>query len=108
MLCVEMAADRVVMVIRLRSNAIGFGMRDHTSLLAWREAQSVSLAILAISQTYWKPYAQAVFNQVQRSSISVQTNISEGYSFTNTPSFHRHLRIAYGSAVETGDLLSLM
>jgi four helix bundle protein len=83
-------------------------MRDHTSLEAWREAEAVSLSILSLSRTHWKPYAQAVFNQVQRSSISVATNISEGYSFTNSPSFHRHLRIAYGSAVETGDLLNLL
>jgi four helix bundle protein len=83
-------------------------MRDHTSLEAWREAEEVSLSILALSRTHWKPFAQAVFNQVQRSSVSVQTNIAEGYSFTNSPSFRRHLRIAYGSAVETGDLLTLL
>ena len=83
-------------------------MRDHTSLEAWRQAEAVSLSVLELSRTHWKAYAQAVFNQVQRSSVSVQTNISEGYSFFNSPSFHRHLRIAYGSAMETGDLLNLL
>jgi four helix bundle protein len=83
-------------------------MRDHTSLEAWREALAVSISVLELSRNNWKPYAHAVFNQVQRSSVSVQTNIAEGYSFTNSPSFHRHLRIAYGSSVETGDLLLLL
>jgi len=35
----------------------------------------------------------------------VRLNIAEGYAFTNTPTFRRHLDTAYGSAVETGELL---
>jgi four helix bundle protein len=46
-----------------------------------------------------------VFGQVTRSSLSVRLNIAEGYAFTNTPTFRRHLDTAYGSAVETGELL---
>src|SRR5690242_3036568 len=41
----------------------------------------------------------------QRSSLSVQLNIAEGYSLPRR--FRSHLEIAYGSAVETGDLLEL-
>jgi four helix bundle protein len=37
----------------------------------------------------------------------VQLNIAEGYSFGICPTFVRHLGIAYGSAVETGELLQL-
>ena len=33
--------------------------------------------------------------------------LAEGYTFGDTPSFTRHLGIAYGSAVETGELLEL-
>jgi len=83
-------------------------MIDHTSLLAWQEAEAVSLGVLDIGKKYWKPYAQAVFDQLQRASVSVQTNIAEGYAYTNSPSFRNHLRIAYGSAIESGDLLVLL
>jgi four helix bundle protein len=55
----------------------------------------------------WKPYAAALFNQLQRASLSVQLNIAEGYTFGKSPTFTRHLGIAYGSAVETGELLQL-
>jgi four helix bundle protein len=41
-------------------------------------------------------------------SLSVQINIAEGYSFTNSPTFARHLAIAYGSSIETGELLELL
>ncbi len=83
-------------------------MRDHTSLIAWQEARAVSLAAIDLSREYWRPPAGHVFSQLLRSSLSVQLNIAEGYSFTQTPSFHRHLRIAYGSAVETADLLCML
>jgi len=37
----------------------------------------------------------------------VQLNIAEGYAYGESPSFTRHLAIAYGSAVETGELLEI-
>jgi four helix bundle protein len=60
-----------------------------------------------LSKSSWKPYAAALFSQLQRASLSVQLNIAEGYTFGNSPTFTRHLGIAYGSAVETGELLQL-
>ena len=35
-------------------------------------------------------------------------NIAEGYTFSESRTFTRHLGIAYGSAVETGEILSLL
>ena len=83
-------------------------MRDHTSLKAWQEAHKVTLAVVELARTAWKPYASALFFQLQRASLSAQLNISEGYTFGNSPTFTRHLGVAYGSAVETGELLSLL
>jgi four helix bundle protein len=83
-------------------------VRDHTSLKAWQEAHAVALSVLHLAQTGWKPYASALFSQLQRSSLSVQLNISEGYTYGDSPSFTRHLGVAYGSAVETAELLSTL
>lgn len=55
----------------------------------------------------WKPYTSAIFSQLQRASLSVQLNIAEGYAFGASSTYKRHLRIAYGSAVETGELLEI-
>ena len=82
-------------------------MRDHTSLRAWQEAHAISIAVIRLARSSWKPYASALFNQLQRASLSVQLNIAEGYTFGESPTFTRHLGIAYGSAVETGELLRL-
>ena len=81
-------------------------MRDHRSLEAWKEARSVSLSALDASREYWKPYAAALFGQFQRAALSVQLNIAEGYALGGQR-FVNHLRIAYGSAIETEELLEL-
>jgi four helix bundle protein len=60
-----------------------------------------------MARSCWKPYAAALFSQLQRASLSVQLNVSEGYTFGDSPTFTRYLGIAYGSAVETGELLQM-
>jgi four helix bundle protein len=82
-------------------------MRDHKSILAWQEANKVVEAVLDGCRTSWKPLAAAVFSQLQRASLSVQLNIAEGYALRTTRRFRNHLQVAYGSAVETGELLEL-
>ena len=80
-------------------------MRDHSSLLAWQEAKKVTSEVLDLSETRWTPPLGAIWGQLQRSSLSVQLNIAEGYALGTAPLFTKHIRIAYGSAVETGELL---
>jgi four helix bundle protein len=82
-------------------------VRDHRSLEAWQEARVVALGVIRLARDSWKPYTAALLSQLQRASLSVQLNIAEGYAYANSPSFTRHLAIAYGSAVETGQLLQI-
>ena len=83
-------------------------MRDHRSLKAWQEAHAVTLSVIGLARTTWKPYASALFYQLQKASLSAQLNISEGYTFGDSRTFTRHLGVAYGSAVETAELLRLL
>jgi four helix bundle protein len=83
-------------------------MRDHRTLRAWQEARAVAPGVSAAARDHWRPHASALFHQLQRASLSVQLNIAEGYAYGASPTFGRHLGIAYGSAVETGELLDLM
>ncbi len=82
-------------------------MRDHRSLEAWKEARQVTLTAIRFSRSHWKPYASAVFDQLQRAALSVQLNIAEGYALFSKKRMANHLTVAYGSAVETADLLTL-
>ncbi len=82
-------------------------MRDHKSLLAWQEAHAVILALFPAIRRIKYSYANPIFNQLQRAALSVQLNIAEGYALRTSKRFRNHLDIAYGSAVETAELLEL-
>jgi four helix bundle protein len=83
-------------------------MKSHRSLLAWQKAHELTHVVLRLSSKSWKPQCAAVFSQLQKSSLSIQLNIAEGYGFTASPTWRRHLRIAYGSAIESEDLLMVL
>ena len=82
-------------------------MRDHRTFRVWEHSHAVALEVIRLSRSSWKPYAAALFHQLQKSSLSVQLNIAEGYTYGNSPTFTKHLGIAHGSAIETGELLRL-
>lgn len=83
-------------------------MTPHRKLAAWQTARLVVRTVLRVSRRTWKPYLGAVFSQLQRSSLSVQLNIAEGYAYGPTRRCRNYLEIAYASAVETEDLLDLL
>ncbi len=82
-------------------------MRDHTTLLAWQRANAVVKQVFRACHDHWKPPAAALFSQLQRASLSVQLNIAEGHALNNKRQFRYHLNVAYGSAVEVAELLTL-
>jgi len=83
-------------------------VRDHTSLVAWQQANAVVHLAFRATRYHWKPWAATIFEQLQRSALSVQLNIAEGYGRKSSGPFRNHLEIAYGSAQETVDLLRLL
>ena len=83
-------------------------MPGHHDLEAWKAARAVSAGVLRMSRDSWKPHLTAVFSQLQRSSLSAQLNISEGYASGPGHRCRYLLEVAYGSAVETDDLLQLL
>jgi four helix bundle protein len=82
-------------------------VRDHRSLEAWQEANQVARGVIELSRVHWRPHGAAVIGQLQRASLSVQLNIAEGFAYGNSPTYTKFLGIAYGSAVETIELLEL-
>ena len=82
-------------------------MRDHRQLEAWKVSRAVALGVLSLARTQWRPWAAALFGQLQRASLSVPLNTAEGYAFGPSPTYRRHLGVAYGSCVETVELLEL-
>jgi four helix bundle protein len=83
-------------------------MRDHTSLKAWQSAREVAVASARLCRHYWKPWASAAYEQLQRASLSVQLNIAEGYALRSVGRTRQLWLTAYGSAVETVDCLVML
>ena len=66
----------------------------------------VLVLLPAIRQVKYS-YANPIFTQIQRAALSVQLNIAEGYALRTSKRFRNHVDIAYGSPVETAELLEL-
>jgi len=83
-------------------------VRDHRSLEAWRQANLIVHLVLDFQEKYWRPAARNVFDQLGRAALSIQLNIAEGHALRTPSRFRYHLEVAYGSAVETSELLEIL
>jgi four helix bundle protein len=83
-------------------------MRSHKGIKAWQLARDNALAIHQFIDMHWRPQQAAALDQLRRASLSVQLNIAEGYASGVGARCRFHLRIAYGSSVETTELLEFL
>jgi four helix bundle protein len=83
-------------------------MHTHKELIAWQRAHAVAIGAHRFAQQFWRPEYAAVFDQLRRASLSAQLNVAEAYASGRTPRCKLLLRVAYGSAVETTDLLEFL
>jgi four helix bundle protein len=83
-------------------------MLQHKSLEAWKSAHQVVGEIFDPDFKAPTPSSWAIYDQLRRAALSVQLNVAEGYAMRTPRAIKRFLVIAYGSAIETGDLLELI
>lgn len=74
-------------------------------LIAWQEARALVKMIYKLTSdgAFSKDFGMR--DQIQRASVSVMTNIAEGFDCESTAEFARFLGIARRSAVEVQSLL---
>lgn len=82
-------------------------MDSYRSLAAWQKSHTLCVEALRTLDMVYHPPAQAVFEQLRRAVVSVETNIVEGYALGSTPDFQEHLRVALGSAARADALLNI-
>ena len=75
-------------------------MRDWTKLEAFRIADELALAVLTAMKDMPKDQRYVLTNQIERSALSVASNIVEGSARQSEAEYLRFLDIAYGSACE--------
>jgi four helix bundle protein len=76
------------------------GQHDYKKLLVWNSAVELAVTIYSISSDFPKKEVYGLISQMQRSSVSISSNIAEGAGRNSNKSFAQFLSIAYGSACE--------
>lgn len=76
------------------------GIKSYRDLVAWQLA--VELSLLAYQLTHGFPDVErfGLTSQIRRASVSVASNVAEGYGRGTTSDYQRFLRMARGSLYE--------
>ena len=75
-------------------------MHSYQTLEAWKRAHKAVLLVFESTDQARHPRCFVLFDQLRRATLSVESNIVEGYALSTVPLCRRHLRIAFGSAAE--------
>jgi four helix bundle protein len=83
-------------------------LKNYQDLIVWQKSYNLCLEIYKLTKNFPKEEMYTLTNQLRRSSISIPSNIAEGYGRKSTQDYMRFLYIAYGSSceLETQILLS--
>ena len=75
-------------------------MNGYRDLSVWQRSFAVANQIMAICVDFPKEQRYILSTQIQRSAISVPSNIAEGYNRKSTKEYIQFLSIALGSLAE--------
>ena len=82
-------------------------MRDFRQLQVWEKAHQFTLKIYHMTEKFPKEELYGLISQLKRATISIPTNIAEGYGRSGQVERSHFLNIALGSACEAEYLLLL-
>jgi len=83
-------------------------LKNYKELKVWQRSYQLCLEIYRITKEFPKEERYGLTSQLRRATVSVPSNIAEGYGRKTTADYIRFLYIAYGSncEIETQILLS--
>lgn len=76
------------------------GIKSYRDLIAWQLAVELSLLAYQITQELPDAERFGLTSQIRRASVSVASNVAEGYGRGTTSDYQRFLRMARGSLYE--------
>ena len=82
-------------------------IKSHKDLIVYRKAYELALKTYKMTERFPKAEQYGLVQQMRRASISVPSNIAEGYRRKNRKEYIQFLNIAYGSAGELDTQASL-
>lgn len=75
-------------------------LRTYKDLIAWQRAYELCLMVYQLTNSFPKNEQYGLSSQIRRCSLSVPSNIAEGYTRHQTAEYIRFLYIAYASLAE--------
>lgn len=69
-------------------------------LIVWQKSMDLAKKIYLITLALPKHELYGISSQIQRSSVSIPSNIAEGYNRGSRKEYSYFLRLAYGSSAE--------
>lgn len=83
-------------------------MNSYQDLKVWKKGIEIAKAIYKLTNSLPKDEIFGLTNQIKRCSVSISSNIAEGYGRGTTQDYIRFLRIARGSLYELETQLQLI
>ncbi len=75
-------------------------LKSYKELIVWQKSIELVKSVYKITNGFPKSELYGLSSQIQRATISVPSNIAEGYSRKNLKEYIHFLYIAYGSSAE--------
>lgn len=75
-------------------------LNSHKELVVWQKSMDLALLIFDLTSKYPKSEIYGLISQMRRSSVSIPSNIAEGYGRRSKKEFVHFLTVSYGSTLE--------
>lgn len=75
-------------------------VNSYKDLIVWQKSVSLVEIIYKVTLGFPKEEVYGLTSQIRRASVSIPSNIAEGYGRKRENDYKRFYRIAYGSALE--------
>ena len=82
-------------------------MKSHKELVVWKFSYDLCLLVYQVTKKFPKEELFVLVSQMRRCSLSIPSNIAEGFTRRTTNDFRQFLYIAFGSATELETQLSI-
>jgi four helix bundle protein len=80
-------------------------VQQFEDLIAWQKARELTRAVFGVTQQGALARNFGFVDQIQRASISIMSNIAEGFERGSAAEFHQFLFVAKSSCAEVRSLL---
>jgi four helix bundle protein len=81
--------------------------KSYRDLIVWQKSYKLALEIYRVTKNFPKSEVYGLSQQMRKASVSVPSNIAEGYGRNHKAEYKQFLSIAYGSLLEVETQYSL-